>query len=61
MVGPKKGDLRSESECHLDRIEWGRERLARVAAAMGEDLDSWITIGLRRASAVLADEEEAEG
>lgn len=53
------GDL-AEAALHLDRVEEGRERVARVAAAAGHNPGSWIAIGLSHARAVLAEDGEAE-
>jgi DNA-binding CsgD family transcriptional regulator len=53
------GDL-AEAALYLGRVEEGRERVAEVTAATGEDPGSWIAIGLRHARAVLADDDEAE-
>lgn len=53
------GDL-AEAAARLDRTREGRERVAEVTAATGEDPGVWIALGLRHARAVLADDEEAE-
>jgi len=50
----------AEAALHLGRLEEGRERVAQVAAATGEEPGTWLAIGLAHARAVLADDEEAE-
>jgi DNA-binding CsgD family transcriptional regulator len=50
----------AEAALHLGRIEEGRERVAQVAAATGDDPGTWLAIGLGHAQALLADDDEAE-